>query len=92
MIIFGSLLELLFLIGVVRFVLSFNHYLSMLLSLEFIILSLFLFICFFIGINLIRRDLIFLFLAIIIIEGVFGLCLLVLLSRYGGNEIRILLN
>lgn len=84
---FRSLIDLFFLVGIFSFLLSLNHYLSLLLRLEFIIISIYFGVSYFISINFIRREILFIFLSIIICEGVFGLCTLVAISRFSGGDI-----
>lgn len=83
----GGIIELFFFIGLISFILALNHYLSILLRLEFVILSLYIITSFFISTSNLGSEFLFLFLAIIILEGVFGLCLLIFISRLIGNEI-----
>jgi len=69
-----------------RFTLKSNHYLNLLLSVEFIILALLIIVR--INNQSLRKEIsiIFLFLCIIIIEGVFGLALLLISSQFYGSD------
>nr|YP_010401679.1 NADH dehydrogenase subunit 4L [Symphoromyia crassicornis]UQU69102.1 NADH dehydrogenase subunit 4L [Symphoromyia crassicornis] len=77
---------LLFLVGILAFISNRKHLLSTLLSLEFIVLSLFLFL--FIYLNLINFESFFsmLFLIFSVCEGALGLSILVSMIRTHGND------
>ena len=83
----SNLGELFFLIGVFRFLISVNHFMCILISLEFIIFSLYyIYSIFMLNIN-IGCEYLFLFFSMIICEGVFALCLLVNVRRFYGNDL-----
>lgn len=79
-------IRLLFFIGLFAFVSNRKHLLSMLLSLEFIVLSLFLII--FIYLNQINYESYFslIFLTFSVCEGALGLSILVSIIRTHGND------
>ena len=79
--------EIVFLRGLIRFLLSQKHYLSILLSLELIVLSLYFLYVFSISMLEGGGEIIFLFLTMFICEGAFGLCLMIYLSRGYGCDI-----
>lgn len=72
--------------GILRFILNRKHFLLILLSLEFIIVSLYLNL--YIYLNIFRYEYYFLiiFLVIRVCEGVLGLSLLILIVRVHGND------
>nr|YP_010730240.1 NADH dehydrogenase subunit 4L [Biomeigenia flava]WEG23055.1 NADH dehydrogenase subunit 4L [Biomeigenia flava] len=78
--------SILFFMGVFIFVLNRKHLLSMLLSLEYIVLSLFLMM--FIYLNLINYEFFFsmMFLVFSVCEGSLGLSILVSMIRMYGND------
>jgi len=80
--------EIIFFVGLFRFLFNQTHYLPMLLSLELIILSLYFLVCWYASVNLLMGDRILLFLSIMICEGVFGLCLLINFSRGYGCDMN----
>nr|QNV11554.1 NADH dehydrogenase subunit 4L [Dynatosoma fuscicorne] len=77
---------LLFIIGVLVFVSNRKHLLITLLSLEYIVLSLFLFL--FIMLNMLNMELFFsmMFLTFSVCEGALGLSILVSMIRTHGNN------
>nr|UJG45289.1 NADH dehydrogenase subunit 4L [Beris vallata] len=77
---------LLFIMGVFVFISNRKHLLSMLLSLEFIVLSLFLML--FIYLNYFNNSMFFsmMFLVFSVCEGVLGLSMLVSMIRSHGND------
>ncbi|BFM98438.1 NADH dehydrogenase subunit 4L (mitochondrion) [Sergentomyia squamirostris] len=77
---------ILFISGMMVFVSSQKHLLSMLLSLEFIVLSLFLFLMMYL--SLLDNEVYFsmIFLTFCVCEGVLGLSILILLVRSCGND------
>nr|QNE85684.1 NADH dehydrogenase subunit 4L [Phaonia tuguriorum] len=77
---------MLFIMGVVIFVLNRKHLLSMLLSLEYIVLSLFFLL--FIYLNMLSCENFFMlmFLVFSVCEGVLGLSVLVSMIRTHGND------
>lgn len=81
-----GLIFYLFFIGAVRFIASRKHLLSSLLSLEFMVLSLFFILIIFL--NLINFELYFrmLFLVFRVCEGALGISILVSLIRTHGND------
>lgn len=81
-----SLIFYLFFIGALRFIARRKHLLSRLLSLEFIVLSLFFLLVIFL--NLINYELYFrmLFLVFRVCEGALGVSILVSLIRTHGND------
>ena len=81
-----SLGEVIYLIGFLRFLFVLNHFLLMLLSIEIIIIGLYFMFAFYIFSNHMSMNYLFFFLSMMIIEGVFGLCILVYLSRNLGDD------
>nr|YP_010730266.1 NADH dehydrogenase subunit 4L [Ceromasia rubrifrons]WEG23081.1 NADH dehydrogenase subunit 4L [Ceromasia rubrifrons] len=77
---------ILFFMGVLSFVLNRKHLLSMLLSLEYMVLSLFLLL--FIYLNLINYENFFsmMFLVFSVCEGALGISILVSMIRTHGND------
>lgn len=75
-----------FLVGIGRFLLNYKHYLSMLLRLELIMLSLYGIFCIYLMCLNIYGEILILFLTIMVCEGVFGLCLLVSFSISYGRD------
>nr|YP_010371923.1 NADH dehydrogenase subunit 4L [Peleteria iavana]UOX27103.1 NADH dehydrogenase subunit 4L [Peleteria iavana] len=86
MILNWSLPSILFIMGVFMFVSNNKHLLSMLLSLEYIVLSLFLIL--FIYLNMMNYEFFFsmLFLVFSVCEGALGLSILVSMIRTHGND------
>nr|YP_010730292.1 NADH dehydrogenase subunit 4L [Blondelia inclusa]WEG23159.1 NADH dehydrogenase subunit 4L [Blondelia inclusa] len=81
-----SMASILFFMGIFTFVSSRKHLLSMLLSLEYIVLSLFLLL--FIYLNMINYENFFsmMYLVFIVCEGSLGLSILVSMIRIYGND------
>nr|UOU85340.1 NADH dehydrogenase subunit 4L [Pollenia vagabunda] len=81
-----GLLSFLFIMGVFTFILNRKHLLSMLLSLEYIVLSLFLML--FIYLNMLSYEFFFsmMFLVFSVCEGALGLSILVSMIRTHGND------
>lgn len=77
---------LLFFIGLFSFIYSYKHLLSILLSLEFIVLSLFLILFFFLNLNNYELYFSIYFLTFSVCEGVLGLSILVSIIRTHGND------
>nr|QUL58885.1 NADH dehydrogenase subunit 4L [Hydrotaea unicidentata] len=86
MILNWSLPSILFIMGVFTFVSNRKHLLSMLLSLEYIVLSLFFLL--FIYLNLLNFEFFFsmMFLTFSVCEGALGLSILVSMIRTHGND------
>nr|YP_009560908.1 NADH dehydrogenase subunit 4L [Hydrotaea chalcogaster]QAB45341.1 NADH dehydrogenase subunit 4L [Hydrotaea chalcogaster] len=86
MILNWNLLSILFIMGVLTFVSNRKHLLSMLLSLEYIVLSLFLLL--FIYLNMMNFENFFsmMFLTFSVCEGALGLSVLVSMIRTHGND------
>nr|YP_010569049.1 NADH dehydrogenase subunit 4L [Fannia canicularis]UEV87291.1 NADH dehydrogenase subunit 4L [Fannia canicularis]UZC78839.1 NADH dehydrogenase subunit 4L [Fannia canicularis] len=86
MILSWSLPSILFIMGLFTFVSNRKHLLSMLLSLEYIVLSLFLLL--FIYLNLLNYENFFcmMFLTFSVCEGAMGLSILVSMIRTHGND------
>nr|YP_009663912.1 NADH dehydrogenase subunit 4L [Hydrotaea aenescens]QCW07945.1 NADH dehydrogenase subunit 4L [Hydrotaea aenescens] len=86
MILNWNLLSILFIMGVLTFVMNRKHLLSMLLSLEYIVLSLFLLL--FIYLNMMNFENFFsmMFLTFSVCEGALGLSILVSMIRTHGND------
>nr|YP_007026351.1 NADH dehydrogenase subunit 4L [Rutilia goerlingiana]AFV08632.1 NADH dehydrogenase subunit 4L [Rutilia goerlingiana] len=78
--------SILFIMGVFTFVFNRKHLLSMLLSLEYMVLSLFLLL--FIYLNMINYEFFFsmMFLTFSVCEGTLGLSILVSMMRTYGND------
>nr|YP_009727740.1 NADH dehydrogenase subunit 4L [Cephenemyia trompe]QHX99776.1 NADH dehydrogenase subunit 4L [Cephenemyia trompe] len=81
-----SLFSILFIMGVIMFVSNRKHLLSMLLSLEYIVLSLFLLLL--IYLNMLNFESFFsmMFLVFSVCEGALGLSILVSMIRTHGND------
>nr|WJZ53062.1 NADH dehydrogenase subunit 4L [Pollenia leclercqiana] len=81
-----GLLSILFIMGMFTFVMNRKHLLSMLLSLEYIVLSLFLLL--FIYLNMLNYEFFFsmMFLVFSVCEGALGLSILVSMIRTHGND------
>nr|UQS75799.1 NADH dehydrogenase subunit 4L [Heteralonia sp.] len=86
LIIYFGLSIFLFMVGVMVFVSYYKHLLSMLLSLEYIVLSLFLII--FIYLSFLSNEMYFsmVFLTFSVCEGALGLSILVSMIRTHGND------
>nr|YP_009727753.1 NADH dehydrogenase subunit 4L [Rhinoestrus usbekistanicus]QHX99789.1 NADH dehydrogenase subunit 4L [Rhinoestrus usbekistanicus] len=78
--------SVLFIMGVVTFVLSRKHLLSMLLSLEYIVLSLFLLLLIYLSILNYESFFSMMFLVFSVCEGCLGLSILVSMIRSHGND------
>lgn len=88
---FWGLGQYAFFVGLGSLLLGYKHYLPLLLSLEMMMLSLYLIFCDFIGLWQVRGGSILLFLTMIVCEGAFGLCILVSFSRsYGRDRIYLM--
>nr|WJW73706.1 NADH dehydrogenase subunit 4L [Lindneromyia sp.] len=72
--------------GIITFVLSHKHLLAMLLSLEFIVLSLFLFLMIFLNYLNFETYFSMMFLTFSVCEGALGLSILVSMIRTHGNN------
>lgn len=85
------ILNLILLISLSRFILISNHYLNLLLAIEFIIITLLIIVR--ISNHTFRKEIniIFLFLSIIIIEGIFGLSLLLLSTQFYGKDLLLII-
>lgn len=77
---------ILFFLGILVFISNQKHLLSILLSLEFIILSLFTSIIFFFNLFIFERYFSIIFLVFSVCEGALGLSILVSLVRTHGND------
>nr|AMP43829.1 NADH dehydrogenase subunit 4L [Xylomya moiwana] len=86
MLIYWMIPFLVFIGGIITFVSNRKHLLSMLLSLEFIVLSLFLLLFIFLGYYYSEMFFTMLFLTFSVCEGALGLSLLVSLIRSHGND------
>nr|AYW52616.1 NADH dehydrogenase subunit 4L [Heterostomus curvipalpis]UDF83778.1 NADH dehydrogenase subunit 4L [Heterostomus curvipalpis] len=86
MFMYWSLPMFLFLIGLIVFISNRKHLLSMLLSLEFIVLSLFLFLFIFLCLFNYESFFSMMFLTFSVCEGALGLSILVSLIRTHGND------
>jgi len=75
-----------FFIGVISFIFSYKHLLNMLLSLEFIVLSLFIFLFFYLNLLCFEQYFRIYFLVFSVCEGVLGLSILVSIIRSHGND------
>nr|WPV76949.1 NADH dehydrogenase subunit 4L [Phlebotomus sichuanensis] len=76
----------LFICGMLVFISNQKHLLSMLLSLEFIVLSLFIFLLMYLSFFYYEGYFSLIFLIFCVCEGVLGLSLLILLVRSHGND------
>nr|UAM92224.1 NADH dehydrogenase subunit 4L [Branchinecta gaini] len=83
------LVVLTFFIGLVIFLSSSKHLLVTLLSLELLILMLFVFLCFYLEFSYLNT---FCFLTIAVCESALGLSLLVSLVRSSGSDLVLMLN
>lgn len=80
------LIILIYLSGVVVFLLSFKHFLLILLRLEFIMLSIFLRIYSLFSFSIINIFFSIIYLTIVVCEGVLGLSVMVRIVRSSGND------
>jgi len=87
MFLFGGAIEYFLLLGLIRFFLSLNYFLLILLRLEFIILSIFILLGYYVTFIILGREFIFLYLTMMICEGVFGLTILIYLTRFEGGDL-----
>nr|QUB07016.1 NADH dehydrogenase subunit 4L [Cassidinae sp. N35] len=72
--------------GTLIFVLSFHHFLFVLLSLEFIMLSIFFYMFYLFSFSCINLFFSMIFLTMVVCEGVLGLSMMVALIRSSGND------
>jgi len=72
--------------GVFSFIFSYKHLLNILLSLEFIVLSLFIFLFFYLNLFNYEQYFRIFFLVFSVCEGVLGLSILVSIIRSHGND------
>lgn len=72
--------------GIIVFFVSFNHFLFVLLRLEFIILAVFLSLFSTLSITYINMFFSIIYLTIVVCEGVLGLSIIVRVIRTGGND------
>nr|YP_010385083.1 NADH dehydrogenase subunit 4L [Lydina aenea]UPL65093.1 NADH dehydrogenase subunit 4L [Lydina aenea] len=86
MILYWSLPSVLYILGVFTFVLNRKHLLSMLLSLEYIVLSLFLLLFIYLSMMSFEGFFSMMFLVFSVCEGVLGLSILVSMIRTHGND------
>lgn len=77
---------LIFIFGLFSFIYSYKHLLNILLRLEFIVLSLFLILFFFLSLNNFELYFSIYFLTFSVCEGVLGLSILVSIIRTHGND------
>nr|QMP96602.1 NADH dehydrogenase subunit 4L [Dorylomorpha xanthopus] len=78
--------SVLLMMGLIVFVLSHKHLLSMLLSLEYIVLSLFMLLFMFLNMNNFQEFFSMMFLTFSVCEGALGLSILVSMIRTHGND------
>lgn len=76
----------LFFLGGLSFVYSYKHLLNILLSLEFIVLTLFFILFFFLNLNNFELYFSMFFLTFAVCEGVLGLSIIVSIIRTHGND------
>nr|QAY82076.1 NADH dehydrogenase subunit 4L [Hyphasis sp. REN-2018] len=76
----------LFLMGMLSFIINRNHFLLMLLSLEFMVISLYLNLFFYLEMYKFEYFFSLIFLIMSVCEGVLGLSILVLMVRLHGND------
>nr|AXS65517.1 NADH dehydrogenase subunit 4L [Cucujoidea sp. 44 KM-2017] len=86
MLIFLLISVFMFYSGLMVYCLKRKHLLSMLMSLEFMVLSLFVLLNCYLGLMMYEFYLLMLFLIITVCEGVLGLSLLVFMIRSYGND------
>nr|ALO76896.1 NADH deshydrogenase subunit 4L [Propalticus sp. PRO01] len=84
--------KMMFFSGLVVFSMKFKHLLLMLLSLEFIVISLYMNMYYYISINSLDYFFLMIFLTVSVCEGVLGLSLLVSMIRFHGNDYIMTLN
>nr|UOU85288.1 NADH dehydrogenase subunit 4L [Compsobata cibaria] len=84
--IYWSLLSFMFIMGVIVFVLNRKHLLSMLLSLEYIVLILFAMLFFFLNFISYENFFSMMFLTFSVCEGALALSILVSMIRTHGND------
>lgn len=75
-----------FFVGVLSFIYSYKHLLNILLRLEFIVLSLFFILFFYLNLNRFELYFSIFFLTFSVCEGVLGLSILVSMIRTHGND------
>nr|YP_010238593.1 NADH dehydrogenase subunit 4L [Oestrus ovis]QTE20650.1 NADH dehydrogenase subunit 4L [Oestrus ovis] len=81
-----NLCSILFIMGVITFVLNRKHLLSMLLSLEYIVLSLFLLVLIYLNLMNFENFFSMMFLVFSVCEGSLGISILVSMIRTHGND------
>nr|YP_009687564.1 NADH dehydrogenase subunit 4L [Limonia phragmitidis]QDX14946.1 NADH dehydrogenase subunit 4L [Limonia phragmitidis] len=86
MLIYWGFPSILFISGVMMFVFNCKHLLIMLLSLEFIVLSLFLFMLIYLNLYNYESFFSMMFLTFCVCEGALGLSILVSMIRTHGND------
>nr|QAY82051.1 NADH dehydrogenase subunit 4L [Acrocrypta assamensis] len=79
-------ISFLFILGVMKFILSHNHLLMMLLSLEFMVVILYMNIYFYLNIMSYEYMFLMIFLTLSVCEGALGLSILVMMVRVYGND------
>nr|AYP72681.1 NADH dehydrogenase subunit 4L [Cassida sp. EMHAU-15090501] len=75
-----------YLSGMAVFLFSFNHFLFVLLSLEFMMLAIFLFLFFLLSMMMINLFFSMIYLTMVVCEGVLGLSIMVSVIRFSGND------
>uniref|UniRef100_A0AB39A683 NADH-ubiquinone oxidoreductase chain 4L n=1 Tax=Lucanus dybowskii TaxID=3238474 RepID=A0AB39A683_9SCAR len=86
MLIIGSIFIFIYFMGLLSFCMNRKHMLLMLLSLEFIVISLFFGLYMFLELYNWEYYFVLIFLTVSVCEGVLGLALLVMLMRAYGND------
>jgi len=79
--------HIVFIVGLFYLVLSFHNYLILLLGVEYFILLVYIFFCLKVTILLNLVEFLFIFVTIIVLEGIMGLCLLIKNYRFMGGNI-----
>nr|YP_010547227.1 NADH dehydrogenase subunit 4L [Odontocimbex svenhedini]UYK52166.1 NADH dehydrogenase subunit 4L [Odontocimbex svenhedini] len=87
-----ELTYLIFFIGLLSFSMNRFHLLMVLLSLEFIVMSLFFLIIIYLNLNEMEMFFSMIFLTFSVCEGVLGLSILILMIRLNGNDYFQVLN
>nr|YP_010728446.1 NADH dehydrogenase subunit 4L [Sergentia baueri]WEF49674.1 NADH dehydrogenase subunit 4L [Sergentia baueri] len=77
---------IMFFMGVISFIFSYKHLLNMLLSLEFMVLCLFIFLFFYLNFLNFEQYFSMFFLVFSVCEGVLGLSILVAMIRSHGSD------
>nr|QUT13287.1 NADH dehydrogenase subunit 4L [Octodonta nipae] len=72
--------------GFMSFCFNYKHFIFMLLSLEFLVVSVYYFMVVYLSMNMMNMFFLMIFLTISVCEGVLGLSIMVLMVRMEGND------